>query len=129
MVCWYAAATFLSLTSLRSTCCGRVSARGLLLIRHGLSSFQGIATWYRFPSKVLDSLTFFHADSSSEVNCRCSSSQSFLCVSFNSASIKVLLERDFYLIIKFEPYLEILPTFLKHTASENCFFSRSKLTG
>ena len=46
---------------------------------------------------------------------------------------KVLLKRnfrmrDFCLIIKFELYLEILPTFSSHSVSENYFFSRSKLT-
>ena len=48
--------------------------------------------------------------------------------------LKVPLKRnfrmcDFCLIIKFEPYLEILPTFFLHAVSENCFFSCSKLTG
>ena len=50
-----------------------------------------------------------------------------------TARFKVLLKRnfriwDFCLIINFEPYLEILPTFFSHTVSENCFFSHSKLT-
>ena len=51
-----------------------------------------------------------------------------------NATLKVLLKRnfrmwDFYLMRKFEHCLEMLPTFFTHTASENCFFSRSKLTG
>ena len=43
--------------------------------------------------------------------------------------LKLPLKRNFCLIIKFEPYLETLPTFFLHAVSENCFFSSSKLTG